>query len=282
MPQLSIIIPLFNSCDFILRALQSCINQTLKDIEILIIDDKGKDNSLNIVLEFAKKDPRIKIFQNEENLGTFASRNIGVLHSSSDFIMFLDSDDFLTLDACEIAFKEMKKGFDLLCFDAFVHRVKTKQFYRFKQDEVFNQKEFLEFLSKQRHFCWSVWAKCFRRDIILKSFEKVKIDECLSYGEDVLFCYVYFMFCEKIAVFKTCIYHYEFNPNGRYENKNKEILNQNYQDKKKSNEIIRNLSNDFKYEEFNKKILENLEKDIDALKSRINFYPSSLQSFINF
>ncbi|EAO7215375.1 glycosyltransferase family 2 protein [Campylobacter jejuni] len=282
MPQLSIIIPLFNSCDFILRALQSCINQTLKDIEILIIDDKGKDNSLNIVLEFAKKDPRIKIFQNEENLGTFASRNIGVLHSSSDFIMFLDSDDFLTPGACEIAFKEMKKGFDLLCFDAFVHRVKTKQFYRFKQDEVFNQKEFLEFLSKQRHFCWSVWAKCFRRDIILKSFEKVKIDECLSYGEDVLFCYIYFMFCEKIAVFKTCIYHYEFNPNGRYENKNKEILNQNYHDKKKSNEIIRNLSNDFKYEEFNKKILENLEKDIDALKSRINFYPSSLQSFINF
>ncbi|EOF7424598.1 glycosyltransferase family 2 protein [Campylobacter jejuni] len=282
MPQLSIIIPLFNSCNFISRALQSCINQTLKDIEILIIDDKSKDNSLNMVLEFAKKDPRIKIFQNEENLGTFASRNFGVLHSSSDFIMFLDSDDFLTPGACEIAFKEMKKGFDLLCFDAFVHRVKTKQFYRFKQDEVFNQKEFLEFLSKQRHFCWSVWAKCFRRDIILKSFEKVKIDECLSYGEDVLFCYVYFMFCEKIAVFKTCIYHYEFNPNGRYENKNKEILNQNYHDKKKSNEIIRNLSNDFKYEEFNKKILENLEKDIDALKSRINFYPSSLQSFINF
>lgn len=142
MPQLSIIIPLFNSCDFISRALQSCINQTLKDIEILIIDDKSKDNSLNIVLEFAKKDPRIKIFQNEENLGTFASRNIGVLHSSSDFIMFLDSDDFLTPGACEIAFKEMKKGFDLLCFDAFVHRVKTKQFYRFKQDEVLNQKEF--------------------------------------------------------------------------------------------------------------------------------------------
>ncbi|ECL2266543.1 glycosyltransferase family 2 protein [Campylobacter jejuni] len=282
MPQLSIIIPLFNSCDFISRALQSCINQTLKDIEILIIDDKSKDNSLNMVLEFAKKDPRIKIFQNEENLGTFASRNLGVLHSNSNFIMFLDSDDFLTLDACETAFKEMKKGFDLLCFDAFVHRVKTKQFYRFKQDEVFNQKEFLEFLSKQRHFCWSVWAKCFRKDMILKIFEKIKIDERLSYGEDVLFCYVYFMFCEKIAVFKTCIYHYEFNPNGRYENKNKEILNQNYKDKKKSNEIIRNLSNDFKYEEFNKKILENLEKDIDALKSRINFYPSSLQSFINF
>lgn len=164
MPQLSIIIPLFNSCDFISRALQSCINQTLKDIEILIIDDKSKDNSLNIVLEFAKKDPRIKIFQNEENLGTFASRNLGVLHSSSDFIMFLDSDDFLTLDACKIAFKEMKKGFDLLCFDAFVHRVKTKQFYRFKQDEVLNQKEFLEFLSKHK----GIFAGRFGRSVLEK------------------------------------------------------------------------------------------------------------------
>ncbi|HEB7494755.1 TPA: glycosyltransferase family 2 protein [Campylobacter coli] len=269
MPQLSIIIPLFNSCDFISRALQSCINQTLKDIEILIIDDKSKDNSLNIVLEFAKKDPRIKIFQNEENLGTFASRNLGVLHSSSDFIMFLDSDDFLTLDACEIAFKEMKKGFDLLCFDAFVHRVKTKQFYRFKQDEVFNQKEFLEFLSKQRHFCWSVWAKCFKKDIILKSFEKIKIDERLSYGEDVLFCYMNFLECDKMGVFKECIYHYEFNEKGRYENKNKEILWQNYKDKKRSNELIKKLSLKSKGDEFCKRLFEVLEKEEKDLKARI-------------
>ncbi|EAJ1402384.1 glycosyltransferase family 2 protein [Campylobacter coli] len=269
MPQLSIIIPLFNSCDFISRALQSCINQTLKDIEILIIDDKSKDNSLNIVLEFAKKDPRIKIFQNEENLGTFASRNLGVLHSSSDFIMFLDSDDFLTLDACEIAFKEMKKGFDLLCFDAFVHRVKTKQFYRFKQDEVFNQKEFLEFLSKQRHFCWSVWAKLFRKDLILKSFERINLYERLSYGEDVLFCYMNFLECDKMGVFKECIYHYEFNEKGRYENKNKEILWQNYKDKKRSNELIKKLSLKSKGDEFCKRLFEVLEKEEKDLKARI-------------
>ncbi|EAL0596778.1 glycosyltransferase family 2 protein [Campylobacter coli] len=270
MPQLSIIIPLFNSCDFILRALQSCINQTLKDIEILIIDDKSKDNSLNIVLEFAKKDERVKIFQNDENLGTFATRNLGVLKSRADFIMFLDSDDFLALNACEVALTKIKQGFDLLCFDAFVHRVKTKQFYRFKQDEVFNQKEFLEFLSKQRHFCWSVWAKCFKKDIILKIFEKVKIDERLSYGEDVLFCYVYFMFCEKIAVFKTCIYHYEFNPNGRYENKNKEILWQNYQDKVKSNELIKKLSLEFENDKFYKQLFDVLNKEELDLKRRID------------
>ncbi|MFH5302211.1 glycosyltransferase family 2 protein [Campylobacter coli] len=269
MPQLSIIIPLFNSCDFILRALQSCINQTLRDIEILFIDDKSEDESVKIALEFAKKDERVKIFQNDENLGTFATRNLGVLKSRAEFIMFLDSDDFLALNACEVALTKIKQGFDLLCFDAFVHRVKTKQFYRFKQDGVFNQKEFLEFLSKQRHFCWSVWAKCFKKDIILKIFEKVKIDERLSYGEDVLFCYVYFMFCEKIAVFKTCIYHYEFNPNGRYENKNQEILNQNYQDKKKSNEIIKKLSKEFLHDEFHQKLFEVLEREKEGIIKRL-------------
>lgn len=269
MPQLSIIIPLFNSCDFILRALQSCINQTLRDIEILVIDDKSEDESVKIALEFAKKDERVKIFQNDENLGTFATRNLGVLKSRADFIMFLDSDDFLALNACEVALTKIKQGFDLLCFDAFVHRVKTKQFYRFKQDEVFNQKEFLEFLSKQRHFCWSVWAKCFKKDIILKIFEKIKIDERLSYGEDVLFCYMNFLECDKIGVFKECIYHYEFNEKGRYENKNKEILNQNYQDKKKSNEIIKKLSKEFLHDEFHQKLFEVLEREKEGIIKRL-------------
>ncbi|EJV0475748.1 glycosyltransferase family 2 protein, partial [Campylobacter coli] len=231
--------------------------------------DKSKDNSLNIVLEFAKKDPRIKIFQNEENLGTFASRNLGVLKSRAEFIMFLDSDDFLALNACEVALTKIKQGFDLICFDAFVHRVKTKQFYRFKQDEAFNQKEFFEFLGKQRHFCWSVWAKLFRKDLILKSFERINLYERLSYGEDVLFCYMNFLECDKMGVFKECIYHYEFNEKGRYENKNKEILWQNYKDKKRSNELIKKLSLDFENNTFHQKLFGVLKKEEMDLKNRI-------------
>ncbi|ECR3716856.1 glycosyltransferase family 2 protein, partial [Campylobacter jejuni] len=62
---------------------------------------------------------------------------------------------------------------------------------------------------------------------------------------------------------------YEFNPNGRYENKNKEILNQNYQDKKKSNEIIKRLSREFLLDEFHRKLFEVLEKEEINLKNRI-------------
>ncbi|MBZ7963618.1 glycosyltransferase family 2 protein [Campylobacter sp. 2457A] len=267
MPKISLIIPVCNAQNFLSRALQSCINQTFKDIEIIIIDDKSEDKSLKIALEFAKKDQRIKIFKNDKNLGTFASRNLGVLKSSADFVMFLDADDFLPLKACEVAFCSIKSELDLLCFDAFVHRVKTKQFYRFKKDEIFTKKQFLEFLTNQKHYCWSVWAKVFKKDLILKIFEKIDIFERLCYGEDVLFCYFYFMLCEKIAVFKECLYHYEFNEKGRYENKNKEILWQNYQDKKKSLEILKTIKNDFW--EFNEKFFLNLEKEIKGLEGRL-------------
>ncbi|MBM0636720.1 glycosyltransferase [Campylobacter sp. VicNov18] len=270
MPQLSIIIPLFNSQAFITRALQSCIHQSLKDIEILVIDDKSEDESFKMALKMAKKDQRIKLFKNDKNRGTFTSRNLGVLRANSPFLIFLDSDDFLNLKACELALAKMKEGFDLLCFDAYVHRVKTKQFYRFKQDEVFTQQGFLEFLSKQRHFCWSVWAKCFKQDLVLKSFEKIDIYENLSYGEDVLFCYMNFMLCEKIGIFKQCIYYYEFNEKGRYENKNREILWQNCKDKQKSNDLIKKLSLDYKKDAFHERLFEVLEKENMNLKKRIN------------
>lgn len=73
----------------------------------------------------------------------------------------------------------------------------------------------------------------------------------------------------KIAVFKICIYHYEFNPNGRYENKNKEILNQNYRDKKKSNELIKKLSLDFENDTFHQKLFEVLKREEVGVKNRL-------------
>ncbi|WP_258108288.1 glycosyltransferase family 2 protein [Campylobacter lari] len=268
MSQISIILPTYNVEKYIARALESCIKQTFKDIEIIVADDLGNDKSIDIAKEYASKDDRIKIIHNEENLGTFASRNIGVLNSSSPYIMFLDPDDYLELNACEVGLEKIK-NVDMVVFDAYVHRVKFKKFYRFKQDELFKKDEFLEFLLKQKHFCWSVWAKVYRKNLILKSFEYVDFKEKLCYGEDVLFNYINFMLSESFFVSQECIYRYEFNDNGRYENKNKEILYQNYKDKKRSFELIKKLSNNFNHKEFNKKLLEILEMDLINLKNRL-------------
>ncbi|MFG5111505.1 glycosyltransferase family 2 protein [Campylobacter lari] len=270
MSQISIILPTYNVEKYIARALDSCINQSFKDIEIIIVDDCGNDKSIDIAKEYASKDKRIKIIHNEKNLGTFASRNIGVLNSNSPFIMFLDPDDYLDINACEIAFNTMlERKVDMIIFDAYVHRVKFKKFYRFKQDEFFKKNEFLEFLLKQKHFCWSVWAKLYKKENLLKSFDYFDIYERLCYGEDVFFNYINFMISESFFVSKECFYHYEFSEFGRYENKNKEILYQNYKDKKRSFELIKKLSNNFNHKEFNKKLLEILEMDLINLKNRL-------------
>ncbi|EKP7814543.1 glycosyltransferase family 2 protein, partial [Campylobacter jejuni] len=101
MCKISVIIPIYNVEKYLDKCLKSVINQTYKNLDIILVDDGSIDNSLNIAKEYAKKDERIKIIHNEENLGTFAARNNGVKHSNGEYLMFLDPDDFLELEACE-------------------------------------------------------------------------------------------------------------------------------------------------------------------------------------
>lgn len=98
---ISIIIPVYNVQDYIARCLDSCINQSFSDIEILVVDDCGSDDSVQIAREYAARDSRIQIISNPRNLGTFNARLEGVKHASGAYVMFVDADDYLVSDACE-------------------------------------------------------------------------------------------------------------------------------------------------------------------------------------
>ncbi|EAI1469788.1 glycosyltransferase [Campylobacter jejuni] len=110
MSQISIILPTYNVEKYIARALESCINQTFKDIEIIVVDDCGNDKSIDIAKEYASKDDRIKIIHNEENLKLLRARYEGAKVVTSPYIMFLDSDDYLELNACEECIKILDMG----------------------------------------------------------------------------------------------------------------------------------------------------------------------------
>ena len=101
MQRFSIIISIFNTQKFVAKAIESAINQSYKNIEIICVDDCSEDKSADIAKEFAIKDSRIKILQNPQNLGAFATRNIGALSAKSEYLLFLDADDSLELNACE-------------------------------------------------------------------------------------------------------------------------------------------------------------------------------------
>ena len=105
----SIIIPVYNVEKYIEKCLRSVMFQTYRNIEIIVVNDKTPDNSMDIVRRLAAEDNRIVIFEHEVNSKQGAARNTGLKACKGEYIIFLDSDDVLTLDAVEILYKAIKK-----------------------------------------------------------------------------------------------------------------------------------------------------------------------------
>ena len=106
MNSISVIVPIYNSEAYLNKCIDSLINQTKKDIEIILVNDGSTDASDKIIKSY--KDKRIKYYKNK-NKGIGYSRNFGIDKSNSKYIMFLDSDDYLDIHACEELYKKIEK-----------------------------------------------------------------------------------------------------------------------------------------------------------------------------
>lgn len=121
-PKISLIVPVFNVEKYVSKCLDSLVAQTLKDIEIICVDDCSTDNSLQIIEKYAAKDARIKIFKHEVNKCVGQARNTGLEHAVGEYIWFVDSDDCVDTKACQILYKTAKEyevdmvSFQALCF----------------------------------------------------------------------------------------------------------------------------------------------------------------------
>lgn len=100
-PKVSIIIPCYNVEKYVIDSLDSVVNQTLDEIEILLIDDGSTDHTRTVLESYARKDSRIHVLK-QENKGPSAARNNGVKHASGEYIMFVDSDDMIVTNAAEV------------------------------------------------------------------------------------------------------------------------------------------------------------------------------------
>ncbi|WP_300365681.1 glycosyltransferase family 2 protein, partial [Brachyspira sp.] len=101
MIKVSVVLPIYNVEKYLAKCLDSVINQTLKEIEIICVNDCSTDSSENIIKEYIKKDNRIKLINHNENQGLGFARNSGFNNSNSDYIVFIDSDDFISYDYVE-------------------------------------------------------------------------------------------------------------------------------------------------------------------------------------
>jgi len=117
-PKISVIVPVYNSQKTIKSSLRSIQNQNMIDIEIILINDNSKDNSLEIIENIQKKDPRIILINNKKNMGILYSRCIGVLKSKGNYILNLDHDDmFFDEDVFDKLYQSTEKGiYDIISF----------------------------------------------------------------------------------------------------------------------------------------------------------------------
>ncbi|MDD4417813.1 MAG: glycosyltransferase [Bacteroides graminisolvens] len=117
-PKVSVIIPVYNTEKYVRQAVESICRQTLKDLEIIIVNDGSTDGSMTILEELAAQDERIKLFS-QENQGQSAARNFATEKAKGKYIYFMDSDDFLEKDALQLCFEKAESNnLDFVLFDA--------------------------------------------------------------------------------------------------------------------------------------------------------------------
>ena len=145
-PKISLIIPVYNVEQYLPECLDSCINQTLNEIEILCIDDCSKDGSVKIIKKYCKKDPRIKLISHDVNKGLGAARNTGIENARGEYIWFIDSDDFIDLNSCQLFYDNAhNNNCDLLLFQG-------KSFYDDKKGRTYIIDDYYNDFLKNKNF----------------------------------------------------------------------------------------------------------------------------------
>ena len=204
-PKVSVIIPVYNMGEFLTKCLKSVIKQTLKEIEIICIDDGSTDNSLDILKHFAEKDNRMTIIR-QENLHAGVARNAGLAVAKGKYLSFLDSDDFFELNMLEEMYKKiLKKQSDIIICRCKSIDLDTGQF----NDKIFNNSLRLDLIPKKSTFSvldipksifqifegWA-WDKLFRTEFILSN--NIKFQNLINFNDNQ-FTYTALCFAKSIT-----------------------------------------------------------------------------------
>ena len=209
-PLISIIIPVYNTEKYLPRCLDSVVNQTFKDIEIIIVNDASQGNCKEIVEEYLKKDNRIKYIEHSENKSLLQARKTGNINSTGKYIMYVDSDDEIEINACEEIYKIVsKEDFDIISFGTkVISNDKTKFIQWALSTNRFNiNSKFLLAEVINQRISHNMWNKVFHRRIIEKLIEYIS-DIRIMNAEDMLQCLIAFYFAKSYKVIQKPLYIY--------------------------------------------------------------------------
>ncbi|MCL2763710.1 MAG: glycosyltransferase [Treponema sp.] len=232
--KISIIIPVFNNEEYLQHCIESILKQTLKEIEIITIDDNSQDNSLEILHKYSEKDKRIKVISFNENKSANQARKAGVIEAKGKYIIFVDSDDMLDENACLSLYNEMEKeNIDILHFgteiinynEIDISRIEKLINYSSPDNiTIMGQENMLEqWFSKKR--VGHLWGKIYKSSIVKNAFDNIE-DIYIRLSQDLyaIFIIMYYSKSYKGLIGKENQYYKYFYGRGIY-GKTKEDFN---------------------------------------------------------
>ena len=209
-PFISIIVPVYKVENYLAECLDSILNQTFRDFEVICVNDCSPDGSAKILADYARKDSRIKIVEHEQNQGLSAARNTGVVHASGEYIYYIDSDDAIVENTLEILEEHIRASYaDIIVFGI--------------QDMVFSPNDVWFDSVSSPHSAWHspftpdalfheqgaypfVWRNIYRRNMLVRN--KLSFPHDLRYGEDVVYQMMVFPHAHRILFIPDKLYLY--------------------------------------------------------------------------
>ncbi|GBU24705.1 glycosyl transferase [Fibrobacteria bacterium R8-3-H12] len=212
--KITIIIPIYNAEKYLCRCLDSVLAQTFTDFECILIDDFSEDNSVEICENYAKKDSRIIVLKNTENIGASLTRKKGLCHAKGEYIQFIDSDDYIEKDMLEKMYKKaFAENLDIVFCD-FIIQQKLNNIYI---NANINNKSKIEIM-KQIGVTINSYTACLYNKIAKKQIFDNVIFSNTNYAEDKYISLQTTYYAEKIGYINAAFYNYIRNSNSLTEN----------------------------------------------------------------
>ncbi len=213
-PKVSVCIPIYNVARFLANCLESVVNQTLPDVEIICVEDASTDNSREILESYAARDSRIRIICHEKNLGTQISRKEAVLAAQGKYIMFADSDDELFPNACETAVTVIEENqTDMAEFGVCAlepsGREKRLKYLITKDIDRLEARSLLHLRMQGKLKNWQIWNKIYQAALCKKAFSEIE-DEYSVMAEDFRFWCIFGYYARSVSMIREELYKWKW------------------------------------------------------------------------
>lgn len=203
--KLSIIMPVYNVAEFVEKAVQSVLQQTYRNIELVLVDDGSTDGSRGICQQLAESDSRVKLIC-KKNEGVSIARNVGLDMATGDYITFADSDDWVEADAYEKQMSYIQETKADICVMGFTPESLQGGIEPLRKEEkqVMDARVAVEKMAAGEIYTWALWDKIYSRKVV----SDLRFADDIANGEDLLFNWNAFRSATKVAYLPLHGYHY--------------------------------------------------------------------------